>query len=374
VKVLLVGNYGPDRQESMLRYAALLHEGLSAAGVDAELAVPEPVLNRGRASATGPGKWSGYLDKYLLGTGRIKRLRRKVDVVHVCDHSNAVYVPRSPGIPHVVTCHDLLAVRGALGEATDCPATATGRILQRRILGGLRRAQAIACVSRATMRDAQRLLHGYAGRLGVVPIALNQPLRRLEPAEWSQRLAAVPALRGEVPYVLHVGSNLRRKNRETLLDAFGLLRHRWPGLLVMAGEALTAELVARAIRLGVRDRIVEVPKPDSSLLEALYNGAVALVFPSRYEGFGWPVIEAQACGCPVICSDLEPLPEVAGTGALYRDADDAAGFADAIEALYRNPSERERLAQLGSNNVAAYGRDEMVGRFTALYRDLVECR
>ena len=156
MKVLLIGNYGPDRQESMLRYGELMRDGLLDAGHEVTLALPEPVLNRSGRPASGLAKWVGYLDKYLFGLGQIQSLAHAADVVHVCDHSNAVYVPRVSRVPYVVTCHDLLAVRGARGEDTDCPASFTGRLLQRQILAGLGRAAAVACVSGATLQDATR--------------------------------------------------------------------------------------------------------------------------------------------------------------------------------------------------------------------------
>ena len=88
------------------------------------------------------------------------------------------------------------------------------------------------------------------------------------------------------------------------------IKDQWNGQIVFVGEPLSRELRALAERLQIADRLVEVPNADNELLEALYNRAVALLYPSRFEGFGWPVIEAQACGCPVICSTAGPLPEV----------------------------------------------------------------
>ena len=77
--------------------------------------------------------------------------------------------------------------------------------------------------------------------------------------------------------------------------------------LVIAGEALGRNLTRLARELQIENRIVQVVRPDAALIEALYNRAVCLLFPSRYEGFGWPPIEAQACGCPVVASDIPPL-------------------------------------------------------------------
>src|SRR5262249_49271382 len=140
VNVALLGNYAPDRQESMLRYTALLASGLSEAGHNVTVAAPRQVLNHRGRPASGLWKWLGYLDKYGVGLADVAAATRAADVVHVCDHGNATYVPRASARPWVVTCHDLLAVRGALGEETARPAALTGRSPQRRVLSGLGRA------------------------------------------------------------------------------------------------------------------------------------------------------------------------------------------------------------------------------------------
>src|SRR5205085_8719366 len=100
---------------------------------------------------------------------------KRPGVVHICDHSNAVYAKRCKPNRIVITCHDLLAVRGARGEQTDTPVSFTGRLLQRWILRGLRLADAVACVSEATADDAVRFIGGGPGRphISVVRMGLN---------------------------------------------------------------------------------------------------------------------------------------------------------------------------------------------------------
>jgi len=370
MKILLVGNYAPDALESMTRYARLMQQGLREAGHEVALALPLAVLNRSQRAPHGVWKWVGYLDKQLLSVPGLWRAAADVDVVHVCDQGNSVYVPLRSGIPHIVTCHDLLAVRGALGEATDCPASFLGRQLQRSIVRGLRRAQALACVSSATQRDAQRLLHGYAGRITLAPNALNYPYRIISPARARARLAEIHGFDVVSPFVLNVGSSLRRKNRQAVLHAVAAVRNSWHGRIVFAGEPLSAELRMLARELGLTERLVEVIKPANEILEALYNQALALHFPSRFEGFGWPIIEAQACGCPVICSNREPLPEVAGGAALMYDAEDFAGLGAAIVQLDGTPELREDLRQRGLRNARRYAREPMIQRFVSLYQSL----
>jgi glycosyltransferase involved in cell wall biosynthesis len=139
----------------------------------------------------------------------------------------------------------------------------------------------------------------------------------------------------------------------------------------MAGEALNRKLAGMARELRIEDRIVQFVKPDVALIEALYNRAVCLLFPSRYEGFGWPPIEAQACGCPVVASDIPPLAEVLGQSAVLKPVEDEAGMADAIRRLACDPEFREQLRQSGFVNVRTrFQTARMMGEYLSLYREL----
>jgi glycosyltransferase involved in cell wall biosynthesis len=108
---------------------------------------------------------------------------------------------------------------------------------------------------------------------------------------------------------------------------------------------------------------------ESELLEALYNRAHALLFPSRFEGFGWPIAEAQACGCPVLCRDAAPMSEVAGGAALLRDIGDENGFAEDLLRL-RDPATREKYRELGLRNARRFHARKMSEKYLALYREV----
>ena len=346
--------------------------GLNAAGISAELIQPAPFFGRFRYAGRFIAKWLAYLDKFVLFPRTLaKKLRERPALVHICDHSNAMYSKRIHGVPVVVTCHDLLAVRGALGEPTGCPASATGKLLQRWIVAGLAKADAVSCDSRATLQDVQRLVPRRNGRpkLEQITLGLSYPYRVLSPVEARKRLADSTTLDGDASFVLHVGSNLRYKNREGVLRIFARCREDWNGLLVFAGEALSAELRSLGRQLSVADRIVELPGVTNETLEALYNCAVALLFPSTNEGFGWPVAEAQACGCPVVCTDRAPMTEVAGAAGLIHRLDDEAGFAADILRL-TNPDERERWSARSLENAKRFSAARMISEYRELYRSM----
>jgi len=370
--VLLIGNYLPDQQQSMQRFSAMMLQGLAAAGVAAELIRPEPVLGNFESLGQFIAKWLGYIDKYILFPRRLKKKwSMQTVLVHVCDHSNSVYVRRCKHAPVLVTCHDLLAVRGALGEQTECSASLTGRILQRWILSGLRQADAVACVSAATAEDAKRLVARGGGRprISIVPMGLNYPYRKLSPEIARARLAKIDTFDIDLPFILHVGSNLRRKNRDGVLRIFAKCKNKWSGQLVLAGDLLNSELRSLAEKLGVSDRIMQLENPESERLETLYNCAVALLYPSRFEGFGWPIIEAHACGCPVICSDSGPLPEAAGEAGLFHDVDDEEGFAADLLRL-TDLTERANWSEKSLRNAERFSTEKMVAQYIASYRGL----
>lgn len=371
--VLLIGNFLPDQQQSMRRFSEMMLRELRALGVAAKLTRPEPRLTRILpAQFTFLKKWAGYLDKLVIFPMRLGRSEfADASLVHICDHSNATYSKHFSNLPIVVTCHDLLAVRGSLGEETDCPASLTGKILQRWIVAGLRRATAIACVSNATATDATRLLGrgNNVPRITVIENGLNYDYRPLPETIVNERLASLSQLKLDRPFVLHVGSSLRRKNREGALRIFARTKEQWNAQLVFVGDALSNDLWTHAGALAVSDRIVEIVSAESELLEAFYNRAHALLFPSRFEGFGWPIAEAQACGCPVLCSSAAPMSEVAGAAGLLRDVSDEAGFAEDLLRL-RDPVMRAKIRELGLQNATRFSAKKMAERYLTLYREL----
>src|ERR1700722_12205110 len=119
MRILLIGNYPPDRQESMLRFAELMQRELTARGHFVTLLQPRPILG-------GSGKWLGYADKFLLFPFTLNRIKKKYDVVHICDHSNSIYAKYLTGLPNIATCHDVLAIKSALGEVPQNMVSSTG--------------------------------------------------------------------------------------------------------------------------------------------------------------------------------------------------------------------------------------------------------
>jgi glycosyltransferase involved in cell wall biosynthesis len=168
------------------------------------------------------------------------------------------------------------------------------------------------------------------------------------------------------PFLLHVGSGQPRKNRELLVEMISILNSKWKGKICFAGEGIDPKLYAYASSLGVTDKMISVISPEHKHLIALYSGCEAFIFPSFSEGFGWPLIEAQACGAPVIASNIAPLPEVTGGAAIHKDPKNAQDFADAF-LLLENMEIRNDLIKKGFENSSQFSRKKMIEEYLNLH-------
>ena len=363
MKIVLIGNYPADRQPSMVRYADFLERELKKAGHDVSLISPRLVLRALMPARNQLGKWLGYIDKFLIFRFSSLLQIKNADVVHICDHGNSIYIPWIPKIPKVITCHDALAIRSTLGHYPQNATARSGRILQTWILKSLHRADHIVYVSEKTKFDFEQLL-GLNVNANVIPHALNWPFSVVGKSEID------PTLRGfgldRNGYLLHVGGNDWNKNRIGVLRMFHCLQiqGKFEKLqLVMAGKGFTGEMRAFC-RENALHGVVELHGVCNEQLRALYSGAFALLFPSLEEGFGWPIVEAQACGCPVITSNRAPMNEIAGEGAKFVDPEKPDSIVDAMREC---AAERDAVIAAGFSNLARFAVDDTIDRYEAVY-------
>ncbi len=176
------------------------------------------------------------------------------------------------------------------------------------------------------------------------------------------------------PFVLTVGTLQPRKNIEVVVSAFERLVARGADLkLVVAGGAGWGERqTAERVRLSpARDRVVLAGHVTDAQLLALYRSALCFVFPSRYEGFGLPVLEAMATGTPVVCSDRTSLPEVAGDAAMLVSPDDVDGLERSIGRLASTPQARAEMIELGLTQAARFTWERCAEQTVAVYRTVL---
>ncbi len=266
-------------------------------------------------------------------------------------HSIGVRLPPDRGCARVATLHDLNVF-----EYPELSDERWRRERQARIRQTVGRADLLVSYSEQGARSLHEQLGVPPERVAVVPCGVDTDVfRRPEPG----RLASVLARHrlADRPYLLHVGAFSARKNQQGLLSAFVAARLPAEWVLVLGGPRGPAaeRLRGQAVALGLPPDRLRLPgflAPDE--LPALLAGAAIFCCASLHEGFGLPVIEAQACGAPVLCSDRGALPETLGEVGVPFDPADAGGFAGAIAGLARDEAHRRELARRGPERVARH--------------------
>lgn len=286
-------------------------------------------------------------------------------------HSPHYVLPLRTPTRVVVTIHDLIHL--LFPEFLPHPmAFAYARLMLRR---AVRRADRVLTVSRATATDLELHLGVDRSRITVTWNGVDERFRsRLAPQELHSGLAPLGLDPG---YFLFLGNPKPHKNLERVLRAFA----RVPAAgrrLVVAGApesgAVADEIAGLAQELRLGDRLTLLGRLPDECLPALVQGAVALVFPSLYEGFGLPLAEAMAAGTPVVASTTAALAEIAGGAAELVDPLDVAAIAGAMARLAGDPARRRELAELGRARSEAFRWESTAAETLAVYRDLLRPR
>jgi glycosyltransferase involved in cell wall biosynthesis len=286
--------------------------------------------------------------------------RGRGQVFHGPAHAMPLFCPR----PAVVTAHDLSFVR--LPEVFP---RAQGWYLRAAMRHAARRARRLIAVSAFTKAELLAVYGVPASRVQVVLNGVDPACRPLPPAETAAWRAAAGL---PERYVLAVGTLQPRKNLRILLEAWPGLVERLadPPLLVIAGAPGwgDTDLGGLAARLGIADRVRFPGFIPQDRLPWLYNGAAVLALPSRYEGFGLPVAEAMACGCPVVVATGSSLTEVAGDAALHAPPNDAAAWTAALARLLEDDALAADLRRRGLARAAELTWDRAAAATEAVYR------
>lgn len=373
-EIVLIGNYKPDKQFSMLIFEELMAYGYKKAKLQVNVIRPREIVRKLAFNKPSLIKWLAYIDKFLFFPIELVLVRslnfvllKKVNY-HICDHSNALYLKFLPKNKTIITCHDVLAIRAGLGFAgTYCTATKSGEVLQKIILKALSGANKLAAVSEFTLNQLIEIDNKPKITKNWICIhnALSEKFVPLPEDQIKGELEKFQLLKDK-SIILHVGSDLERKNRKLLINMIYELKKDWDGILVLAGETLNAELLELVQKLNISDRIVHINNPSNKEVIALYSMCEAMIFPSYSEGFGWPIIEAQACGAPVITSNKAPMMnEVGGKAALYADPDNAASFAGEF-LKFKDASFRNQIVKLGYENAKRFDFDSTMHKYIEL--------
>lgn len=340
---------------------------MHARDLAAHLPVPSVRIRTGGSSAEvfgAPLLSRAAVTGVARDVGIVRALRRSGRVLHLPHHHLARYGPPT-GRPFVVTVHDVIRWMDMTGRSRFISRpTLRDSLGLRADYAAFARAAAIIAVSRRTKDDLVTHLALPAERITVIHEAVDVGGRFR------------PGGPRPVPdrYVLFVGSEQPRKNLPVLLEAFARLR-RDPALADLrlvkvgaaGGENLRRHTLDAVRQLGLEGDVIFTGFVPDEALPAYYTHAEALVLPSRYEGFGFPPVEAMACACSVVVSSAGSLPEVVGDAALVVDPDDVPGLADALRRVLTEPGLREQLVAAGRRRAEGFRWDAVVEQTLAVY-------
>lgn len=347
-----------DEMTGMHRYAReiIAHGEAEVDGrfIDHDIGIPVSALER--------------LPGLLVYPFVVARREREGSIKHFCSHIQAHLLNYMNLRPSVVTCYDIYPYLQDRYPFMDKSMVKMG-------VRGMLKADRIIAISRFSREEIIRVLDYPRERVRAIYLGVDRDFYRPLPRDMSvAERYKVPAAKR---IILYVGSEQPRKNLPVLLRAFAALsKERGDVTLLKVGSPQwkggRGELVGLIERLGLRDDVIfadYVPERD---LPALYNIADVFAFPSRYEGFGLPPLEAMACGCPVVASNSSSLPEVMGEAGIMVNPDDVEGLAQAISKVLENQALREELIAKGLERAERFSWEKTSRETIEVYKGL-EC-
>lgn len=381
MQILLLRHYPLSEGPSMRAFADQIASGLRSRGhIVRELTAP--VLFSSLALRNPSlAKWLGYIDQFVVFPPLLWWRAQTLPLGTLCvfaDQALGLWIPLLSHRPHLVHVHDLLAMDAALGNQPFHRLRSSGRCYQRWIRRGFRHALCFVSVSKATRSALVKQLQQRPKINEVLYNPLQSRFRPLPTAEAASAvMKAIPRL-GSESFLFHVGRNWY-KNRLGVLAIWEELQSNGkPIHLVLLGAA------SIEMEQWIQQHPVLIPRlhvlnqASDSLVLALYNRASALVFPSHAEGFGWPILEALACGCPVITTNRPPMSEVGGAAATYippyplqpsERSEWASIAAEQVRSvLERTPHERQHARKLGLLQAQSFECDRWLDRLECHYQ------
>ena len=332
-------------------------EGDPSHGVELQ-PIAAPVVNeyllRDSVTARKIDVWRGAHWSTTIARSLARRRHRgPADVVH-----SSFYLPRMykdyEGAKRIVTVHDMIPEL--------FPGTRRRLDFMTMKHSYVQQADHVICVSESTRRDLQTIYPDIETPVSVVYSGVGD--------EFTPDVAPIPGLPDE--YVLYVGARLDYKDSPTLIRGFAPLVSEFPHLfLVLVGGGPLSKQEFQLVReLGISERVLQVSLPDADMPSA-YANARAFIFPSRYEGFGLPVLEAMASGTPAVLCDSSALPEVGGDAAIYFRMGDAEDLATAILEVLTDGSLRDKLIHEGLERARLFSWRSTAQKTADVYRTVV---
>ncbi len=374
-----------EQWPSMDRYALRLVDGLAAEAPDVDVVLASEInpLTAASAEKTG-GQWSPesiglgpriggsefkrYFSRYWSYLRRLKR--RRADLVHVLDHSYAHTLAVQKDTPSLVTVHDLLPVLTVQRKSVGLRHTIRNRLLEW-VLVRLRDATAWIVATEWLRSELAEWL-GQDEGIHVIPFGVDEAFLELPTQDRGEirRRFNIPE---SAFVVLHVGSVGTRKNIGAVLAAVdGLRKAGIEAWLLQVGGTFTRQQRADIETRHLQDSMTAVGATEESDLRLAYRAADVLLFPSHYEGFGFPVLEAMASELPVVNSGAGGLTHVSGDAAIIVGGREVEPYVQALADIATNKETREELVRRGVAQARKFRWTETARKTAALYRELVD--
>lgn len=364
----------------MPRYAKMLADGLRERKHTVEIWTANEFFYRMPLPFK---KWLGYLDQFVVFPLQIRRKLKNLTsntLFVFSDHGLGPWVPMVANRPHVIHCHDFLAQRSERNELSENKLGLSGKIYQRWIRNGYRKGENFISISYNTRKDLHRFLSFSPEISEVVYNGLNQDFQPGNKTEARKELNQQYNLELTNGFILHVGGNQFYKNRRGVIKIYEAWRKNTRVImpLLMIGPEPNKELIAIKRMSEYQSEIHFLINIPDALLKVAYRGASVLIFPSLEEGFGWPIAEAMASGCPVITTGKPPMTEVGKESCFYisRMPEDAqlqekwalesAGILE--KAVNLSDSERKEVVASGIENAKRFNTQKSVENIESVYK------
>jgi len=359
LEVLVLRDVPEERRVSMERFADELVEGFG--GHETCRVGATTVRVSGMASRM--GRIGGYLARFVEYPLAARRVR--ADIYHIVDQGYADLATVLPKGRTVVTCHDLMLLKAQEGGAGfQGRPWSVWRFSWS--TSYLKEVAHVVCVSQATKADLLRLRDVREDRISIIPNGISARFRRLgEDVLRGLRRGVGGAGRFAL---LHVSSGNPYKNNAGVLRVVAELRRAGLDVaLTRVGRPLNPGEQALARELGVETKVMEGGFVSDERLVELYNACDVFLFPSYWEGFGWPALEAMACGLPLVTSDCPALAELVGDAGRMASPDDICGLAEHVGAILESQGLARELRRRGFERAAQYSWKRTVEAYARVY-------
>ncbi|MGQ7947230.1 glycosyltransferase [Flavobacterium sp. WC2509] len=323
MKIVLFTHPSFLAHQSMPRFAKMIEKGMLQKGHELIIWSPKAFFIKLAFNNSFLEKWMGYLDQYVVFPiiVKLRLLSCSKNTLFVfADNALGPWVPLVRKRYHVIHCHDFLAQQSAFGLLPENKVGITGKYYQKFIRWGYCKAENFISISIKTQTDLHFFLTKPPKISKVVYNGLNQNFEpsksKIEPRELLTNKYNIDLSKG---YILHVGGNAFYKNKLGVIEIYDQWAKDFKANvpLILVGEPPSEELISFKEKSIVSKSIYFITNIDDLQLQLFYQGASVMVFPSLYEGFGWPIVEAMASGTLVITTNEDPMKEVAADAGFY---------------------------------------------------------